>query len=120
MYQEQHQYRLTILYGRPKDPEAFDKYYHHHHIPLMRNLVSHGILKVTFSKKDANPDGSPPEYYLVACLYAENKKNLLEILSKPEGKALTEDMQHFATGGTTFLYGEERHMTSIDSGYHLF
>ena len=27
-------YRLTVLYGHPKDPREFDRYYREVHIPL--------------------------------------------------------------------------------------
>ena len=31
-------YRLTVLYGRPKDPDAFDEYYRDVHIPIARRM----------------------------------------------------------------------------------
>jgi len=31
-------FRLTVLYGHPTDPDAFDRYYHSVHIPLAKKM----------------------------------------------------------------------------------
>lgn len=30
--------RLTVLYGHPKDPEEFDRYYNQVHIPIAKKM----------------------------------------------------------------------------------
>lgn len=40
--------RLTVLYGHPADPAAFDRYYHDVHIPVARRM--RGLLGWTIGK----------------------------------------------------------------------
>jgi uncharacterized protein (TIGR02118 family) len=94
--------RLLVLYGHPKDPEAFDRYYDEIHIPLARRM--RGLAKWTIGKVLGAPDGTPSAYYYVADLYAESRDAIEAILKTPEGKAAVEDVPKFAAGGVTFLY----------------
>jgi uncharacterized protein (TIGR02118 family) len=94
--------RLTVLYGHPTDPKAFDDYYHAVHIPLARKL--RGLLGWNIGKCDAVLAGEKPAYYLIVSLYAESREAMEAILNSPEGQAAIADVQNFATGGATFLY----------------
>ena len=96
--------RLLVLYGQPKDPAAFDKYYHEHHVPLARRMK--GLKKWTIGKVQGTPGGEPSPYYYVADLYADSREAFEEILSSPEGKAAVSDVPNYASGGVTFLYTE--------------
>lgn len=97
-------YRLTVLYGHPTDPVEFDRYYRDVHIPIaskMRGLTGWTIGKVTAG------DGSPGPYYMVASLYAESRAAMDAVLASPEGRAASEDVPRFATGGATYLANDE-------------
>lgn len=97
-------YRMTVLYGHPEDPEEFDRYYRDVHIPIarrMRGLTGWTIGKVTAS------DGGPCPYYMSATLYAESREAMDAILASPEGRASSEDVAKFATGGVTYLVNDE-------------
>jgi uncharacterized protein (TIGR02118 family) len=96
--------RLLVLYGHPKDPEAFDRYYEEIHIPLAKRMQ--GFTKWTIGKVLGTPDGKPSDYYYVADLYAESREAIEAILATPEGKAAVEDVPNYASGGVTFAYSE--------------
>lgn len=103
-------HRLTVLYGHPSDPAAFDRYYQDVHIPIareMRGLIGWTIGKVTAS------DGSPGPYYMVASLYAESRTAMDAVLASPEGRAASADVPRFATGGATFLANDEEEVIPI-------
>ena len=71
--------RLLILYGHPKDPEAFDKYYEEIHMPLARRMQ--GLKKWTIGKVLGAPDGGPSDYYYAADIYAESREGCMRRLS---------------------------------------
>jgi uncharacterized protein (TIGR02118 family) len=98
--------RLTVLYGHPQDPAAFDRYYHDVHVPLARQLS--GLKGWTIGKCQAVEPGQQPPYYLIVGLYAESRAEMEAILATPEGQAAIADVANFATGGVTFLYDEEQ------------
>ena len=94
--------RLLVLYGQPKDPAAFDKYYNEIHVPLAKKMK--GLKKWTIGKVAGTPGGKPSPYYYIADLYAESREAIEAILASPEGKAAVDDVPKFASGGVTFVY----------------
>jgi len=97
--------RLTVLYGHPSDPEAFDRYYRETHIPLARKM--RGLKGWTIGKCEATERGQQPPFYMIVGLYAETRADLEAILASPEGEAAVADASNFATGGVEFMYDEE-------------
>ena len=96
--------RLLVLYGHPKDPAAFDRYYREAHIPIAMKMK--GLKKWTIGKVTASADGNPPPCYYVADLYMESKEEFESLLASPEGQAAVADVPNYATGGVQFLYTE--------------
>jgi uncharacterized protein (TIGR02118 family) len=96
--------RLLVLYGQPKDPAAFDKYYREVHIPIAKRM--RGLKKWTVGKVTGTADGTPSPYYYLADLYMESREGFDELLRSPEGQAAVADVPNYATGGATFLYTE--------------
>lgn len=94
--------RLLVLYGHPRDPEAFDRYYASIHVPLAKRMQ--GLRKWTIGKVQGTPDGSQSPYYYIADLYADSREQLDAIIASPEGQAAVADVPNYATGGVTFLY----------------
>ncbi|GAB3261082.1 EthD domain-containing protein [Arthrobacter pigmenti] len=98
-------YRVSILYGTPADQQAFDQYYREVHIPIakrMRDLTGWTLTWV------GQQDGDlAPAVHLIADLYAADKASMDAILASDEGQAAAADVGNFATGGITFLYGNE-------------
>ena len=101
--------RLLVLYGHPKDPEAFDRYYAEIHIPLAKRMQ--GFKKWTIGKVLGTPDGKPSDYYYIADLYAESREAIEAVLATPEGQAAVKDVPNYASGGVTFLYSEVDEVT---------
>ena len=99
-----HMVRLLVLYGQPKDPAAFDKYYAETHIPIAKKMK--GLKKWTIGKVQGSADGGPSPYYYIADLYMESREDFDVLLSSTEGRAAVADVPNYATGGATFLYTE--------------
>jgi uncharacterized protein (TIGR02118 family) len=98
-------YRLTVLYGHPRDPAEFDRYYHEVHIPLAKQMK--GFTGWTIGKcESATPDTLPP-YYMIVGLFADTRADIEAILSSPEGQAAIADVPNFATGGFAFMFNDE-------------
>jgi uncharacterized protein (TIGR02118 family) len=98
-------YRLTILYGTPEDPEAFDRYYRETHIPIASRMQGLTGWNLTWTQQQTG-DVAPP-VHLVVDLLAEDKEAMDAILASEEGRAASADVPKFATGGVTFLSGTE-------------
>ena len=96
--------RLLVLYGQPKDPAAFDKYYQEVHIPIARQMK--GLKRWTVGKVTGTADGQRSPYYYLADLYMESREDFDTLLSSPEGQSAVADVPNYATGGATFLYTE--------------
>ena len=96
--------RLTVLYGQPTDPQAFDDYYAKTHIPIARKM--RGWTRWTLEKVVAPPGEPLPATYLVVGLYAPSMEELQSILATPESQAAAADVANFATGGVTNLLTE--------------
>lgn len=97
-------YRMTVLYGRPDDPAAFDRYYREVHIPIAAAM---GLTRWTLTWPSAQEGDLTPGIHLVADLFAESKEAMDAILASEAGRAASADVPNFATGGVTFLQGVE-------------
>jgi uncharacterized protein (TIGR02118 family) len=96
-------YRLTVLYGKPTDPAAFDLHYRQVHIPLARQIP--GLTAFTVGHCAAI-DQSEPAYYWVATLDFASEADFKAALASPEmGKAVA-DVPNFATGAVTMFSQE--------------
>jgi uncharacterized protein (TIGR02118 family) len=98
-------HRLSVLYGHPADPAAFDRYYHDVHIAIAKKM--RGFSGWTIGKCQTAVEGELPPYYLIVGLYAESREKIDQILATPEGQAAIADVPKFATGGYKFMFNEE-------------
>jgi uncharacterized protein (TIGR02118 family) len=103
-------HRLTVLYGHPTDPAAFDRYYHETHLPIATKM--RGLKGWTIGKCDSAVPGEKPPYYMIVGLYAETRADLDAMLASPEGQAAIADVPKFATGGFSFMFDEEKVLIS--------
>ena len=94
--------RLQVMYGHPRDPAAFDRYYYEVHLPIAKQIK--GLKRWTVGKVSGTPDGKPSAYYYFADLFAESRAAMEKILASPEAQAAINDVPNFATGGVSFLY----------------
>ena len=94
---------LTVLYGHPDDPEAFENYYANTHMPLVDKipLQSYEVAKIV-----ATPDGSDLPYYRIFEGYSEDMEQLQNSLATQEGQAAVGDIPNFATVGATMFISE--------------
>lgn len=95
--------KLTVLYGLPEDAEAFEDYYADTHAPLAERIPN---LRRFESGRIAAPDGGSPPYHRIAELWFESASVMQQSLASPEGKAATDDIPNFATGGATVFVSE--------------
>ncbi|MGH9114194.1 MAG: EthD family reductase [Acidimicrobiales bacterium] len=96
--------KLTVLYGPPTDPAAFDKHYMETHVPLGEALP--GLRRFEVSKVSGTPDGTPAPYHLQADLYFDDAAAVKAAFDSPEGHAAGADVANFATGGATMLVSD--------------
>ena len=95
---------LTVCYGHPTDPAAFDAYYTSTHVPLAKKIP--GLASFTY-RNCASLDGSQPPYHLLAELSFPSQEALNAGMSSPEGAAAGADVPNFATGGVTMFVAHD-------------
>jgi uncharacterized protein (TIGR02118 family) len=97
--------KLVILYGHPTDPDAFEDYYFHRHLPFagqhMPNVIGAETAQVI-----AHTDGAQAPYYRLAEMTYKSVQTLQASLSSEQGQEVLADLQNFATGGVTMLISE--------------
>jgi uncharacterized protein (TIGR02118 family) len=95
--------KLTVLYGHPTDAEAFDDHYANTHDPLAKQIPN---LQRFEAGRVSTMDDSESPYHLLAELWFEDMETLEQSMSSEEGRAATDDIPNFATGGVTLLVSE--------------
>jgi uncharacterized protein (TIGR02118 family) len=95
---------LTVGYGHPADPAAFDSYYTSTHAPLAAKIP--GMTSYTY-RHCASLDGSQPPYYLLAELSFPSQEAMGAALATSEAQAATADVPNFATGGVTMFVAHD-------------
>jgi uncharacterized protein (TIGR02118 family) len=96
--------KLTVLYGHPTDPEAFESYYGATHMPLVERIG--GVTRTEKARVIGTPDGSPPPYYRIFEFWFESPERMQAAMGSPEGQAAVGDVPNFASGGVTLLVSE--------------
>ena len=93
--------KLTVLYGAPKDPAEFEKYYFEKHMPIASAVKD--IKHVELAKVLPSPDGKPPAFYRVTELWFDSPELFQQVTATPQWKAVVADVPNFASGGATVL-----------------
>lgn len=93
--------KVTVLYGAPGDPAAFESYYAQKHMPLV--YAAPGIARIELGKPLPGPDGKPPAYYRITELWFDNAAALQAVTARPDWAAIVADVPNFASGGATIL-----------------
>jgi uncharacterized protein (TIGR02118 family) len=96
--------KLTVLYGAPKDPAAFEQYYLGSHMPALYKVK--GIKRIELAKGLPGPDGKPPAYYRVTELWFSSMKKMQTVTATPEFQKVVADVPNFASGGATIVAGQ--------------
>jgi uncharacterized protein (TIGR02118 family) len=93
--------KVTVLYGHPANPDAFEKYYAEIHLPIADRMT--GFSRFELSRGLPGPDGAKPAFYRMAEFWFETPAAMQACLGSPAGQAATADLAKFATGGVTLL-----------------
>lgn len=93
-------YRITVCYGRPTDPVAFDSHYAQVHVPLARAIP--GLAAFTAGHCAAFGE-SDPTFYYVATLDFATEEDYRTALGSPQMAKAGSDAASVATGGVTMF-----------------
>jgi uncharacterized protein (TIGR02118 family) len=93
--------KLTVLYGAPKDPAEFEKYYLQKHMPIASAVKD--IKRVELAMGLPGPDGKPPAFYRITELWFDSPELFQQVTATPQWKAVVADVPNFASGGVTIL-----------------
>ena len=91
--------KVTVLYGHPKSPEDFEKYYFGTHMPLV--VAAKGGKRTETSKCPPAADGSPGPYYRMFEIWFDSQDDMTAITATPEWKKVVADVPNYATGSIT-------------------
>jgi uncharacterized protein (TIGR02118 family) len=94
-------HRMTIQYGAPADPEAFEQYYTEVHVPLASTLP--GLRR--FSRSHPRGLGGEAPYF-VAELWFDDGDALKAAMKSPEMAKTAADAQTFDVASMTMFTGE--------------
>lgn len=102
--------KLTVIYPRPKDIEAFEKLYQEEHIPMAVEKLA-GKTKAVMTKVLASPQGTPP-FYRIAEVHFPSMQALQACAASPGGKETLAHAVSISSGGPPIiLIGEEEVFT---------
>ena len=96
--------KLVVIYGKPQDPEAFDRHYFETHVPLARDIP--GVRNYEVSKGGVMTPGGPADAHLIATLEFDDMAAIQAAFASPEGQRAAADVQTFATGGAQMMMFE--------------
>ena len=88
--------KITITFGPPADPGAFERHYLETHAPLVQALP--GLRAYEYGRALTNFDGSDPEQFWVVSLTFDDEQAMHDAFAGPAGQKTTEDMPNFITG----------------------
>jgi uncharacterized protein (TIGR02118 family) len=92
--------KVTVLYGKPLNPDAFEKYYAETHTPIVRRA---GLQRT---------EASEPQFYRTFDIWMDDMEQVQLAMGSPEVGALREDLKNFATGGVSILVSTTEPQTS--------
>lgn len=96
--------KVTVLYGHPADPEAFEDYYADTHVPIAAKIPD--VQRFESGRVMSTPDGEEPAYHRIAELWFESAEQMQSSMGSEQGQAATGDIANFATGGATVMISE--------------
>lgn len=98
--------QLLIMYNRPPDSEAFERYYFDTHVPIFAKAP--GIESVMFSRSPITTITGQSDVYLIAEVTFASMETLQTALASEAGRAAVADLPNFAGAGVTILAFESR------------
>ena len=98
--------RLVVIYGRPEDPAAFDRYYFQTHVPIAKKVP--GLRGYEVSEGPIGTPAGPAPHHLMAILTFDDLPAIAAAFASPEGQAAAADVRGFATGGVEMFLFDSR------------
>jgi uncharacterized protein (TIGR02118 family) len=98
--------RLVVMYRKPEDVAAFDKYYFETHVPIAKKIP--GLRKYEVSRGPVATPVGPSDFHLIATLHFDDLAAVQGAFASPEGQAAAADVQKFAQAGVDMIFFEER------------
>ncbi|GAA3544141.1 hypothetical protein AFL01nite_17100 [Aeromicrobium flavum] len=95
-------YDIVVIYRRPADPGAFDRYYRETHVPLV--LAIPELVEFIWNKVDSTDPDAP---YVIARLTYPDAETAGRASNSPEGLTCSADVANFGQAGSV-AYGSER------------
>lgn len=96
--------KITITFGPPEDPEAFERHYLDTHAPLVKELP--GLRAYEYGHALTNFDGSEPDAFWVVSLTFDDEEAMHASFGSPAGQKTTADMGNFITGSMKSVVSE--------------
>ncbi len=96
--------KLSVLYGHPQDPAAFERYYLGTHMPLVAAAPAPARAEATIGLP--GPDGSAPPYYRLFEAWFDSTEHLIAVTSSPAWQRVVAGVLYFASGGVTILLSQ--------------
>jgi len=98
--------KITITFGPPADPAAFERHYVEVHAPLVRELP--GLRAYEYGPALTNFDGSEPTAFWIVSLTFDDAAAMHGAFASGPGQKTVEDMPNFITGTMTSVVSEVR------------
>jgi uncharacterized protein (TIGR02118 family) len=95
--------KLVALYKQPQDPAAFEEAYFSTHLPLIQKVPELQKTVITRFSRTVMGDG----YYMMAEMYFPDADRLRAAMRSPEMATAGENLNSFAAGLVTLMFGEE-------------
>ncbi len=93
--------KITVLYGQPKNPAEFEKYYLETHMPMVYKVK--GIKHIELAVCLPGPGSSAPAFYRITELWFASQKQMEKVTGTPAWKQIVDDVPKFASGGASVL-----------------
>ena len=98
--------QLVVVYGKPKDPAAFDSYYFDKHLPIAKKIP--GLRKYEVSRGPVATPAGPSDSHLIAILHFDDMASIQNAFASAEGQAAAADVPKFASGGVQMMMFDTR------------
>ncbi len=95
--------KLTALYKKPANVDAFEQHYATVHVPLVEKIP--GVRKTEWTRFLAAPGGAAP-YYMMYEMYFDDMPAYQAAMKSPENLAAGQDLLSFAKDIVTLMVAE--------------
>ncbi len=96
--------KLIALYKQPPDPAAFEETYFKTHLPLLNQVPGLTETRIIQLTRTLMGDG----FYMMAIMEFSSEAAMKNAMRSPEMAAAGDNLNSFAEGLVTLMYGVER------------